>query len=964
VDGSASQIRTGRLHPVGESLKSGRPASRDVLSAVIRLGRSLVRFSSNPAWLAATAARLLALATDLLDSGKGSGEEPLVDGGQMLTRRLTKANLRSAMACLVLGTTVAAAQMIDTITVTPSTKTLEFGKKLQLKAQSSASGKSAVFDWSVDGVVGGNTSAGTINAKGLYTAPADTWHNRGITIAARNRATGASGSAQVVLVFLTPQVSSISPSKVEVGIAPLDIRGNWFTPDAVVNVAGKPVYTKWVSRTALLAYPVFQLSHGVRNQVVVQSPGTGKKSQPKFVTLKKPIMSGVKLSPSTLSIKAGQSVQFVAESSMMLSGKMYKWAVNGYPGGSEVLGEIDMYGMYTAPDLPTNPPTVTISATTMSTPAHAAASTVTITPAPPYVSAMFPLAVRPGAFTVRLRGKSFASNAIVNYNGQPASVTWENSRSLIVRGTAVFSASNRRATLQVVTPGQSDGTSNLKYLTILTDPANTNYKMTYPDAGRLLEQATFGPTTASLDRARELGANDWVTEQLNTIESAYPDPPADMMMRRDWTERVFAAHMLHSPDQLRHRMAFALGQLFVVSSNKVRDQVALTNWQRTLTHNAFGNFRQLLEEVTLNPAMAHYLDMANSEKASSDGLRSPNENYAREIMQLFSIGLVELNNDGSVKRDGAGKEIPTYTQETIKELSRVFTGWGFPQQPGTAFRWPTPAYYVGQLQPYEPVHDTGSKTLLRGFVIPAGGGVRSDTEAALDNIFNHPNVGPFLATRLLRHFVKSNPSPAYINRVASAFNDNGRGVRGDMGAVLRAILTDVEARDTALNANGGKLKEPILYFTSVARAVEAQLQSNAPFNAAITREVGQPLLESPTVFNFFMPGHRLDDVGLYGPEFQIFTPISTTARANWVFHLLNERFWRDMTISTEPYFYAANDPAYLLSLIDTNFFYKRMSPALRDEILDTVSRQSDDRGRRAMSALWLAVSSGEYLIQH
>lgn len=849
------------------------------------------------------------------------------------------------------------------VVVSPATKTLELGKKVTFQAR--ASGVSGKWAWSVNGVPGGNSTLGTINATGVFTAPADGGVGHTRTITATSVSTGRTGNAVVTLVFPPPQVSSISPSPARVGPQVLELSGKWFTRTSVVRIGGTQVPTEYLGRLILRAYPVFQVTDPAKVTIVVTDDAVvPRKSKPKTLTLKKPAMNGVKVAPATASLKGGQNVKFVAETQGMNSNMMkLRWAVNGIPGGNEVVGEIDEYGLYYAPDIPPNPPRVTVSATTTMQPEHAGIATIALLPPAPELHAVFPLGVRPGNFSITLRGRGFMPAASVLFNGQLLTTRWNSSKELVATG-AVTAGQTRAATVQVSNPGPPVESSIVIKLPILTDPNTTSYKTSWADAGRLLEQATFGPNVASIDRVRELGVENWIGEQLGAAEYLYPPLPADSMMRRDFTERMFASHMIQAPDQLRQRMVFALGQHFVISSNKVRDQLALLEWQKMLSANAFGNFRTLLEKVTLSSAMGRYLDLANSEKEDASRSIAPNENYARELLQLFTIGLVELNLDGTPKRDTSGNEIPTYDQARIVEFSRALTGWGYTLEPGRSFSWPTREYYAGPLVPYEPAHDTGAKTLLRGTVIPAGGGPRSDLTAVLDNVFNHPNVGPFVATRLIRHFVKSNPSPQYVARVASKFNDNGAGVRGDLKAVLRAILQDVEARDAASSLDAGKLKEPILLLTNVTRALDGQLIAGYEFKPVITREMGQPLLESPTVFNFFSPLNRIGDTGLYGPEFQIFTPVTATARSNWMFRLLNQNFWREVTVNTDPYVALAPDPTQLVNYVDSAFFYRRMSSELRTKIIDTISRQSDDRGRRAMSALWLSVASGEYQVQH
>ncbi|MFN7965632.1 MAG: DUF1800 domain-containing protein [Acidobacteriota bacterium] len=867
------------------------------------------------------------------------------------------------IALVTAASTLTAFSQTTTVRVSPSSKQVDIGRKAAFKAVVDGPGSRDGVDWYVDNVLGGNATVGFISPQGIYTG-GDTFNGRTVVVTARSKSTGVTGQANVLILFPPPVVSSVTPSHIKFGPQEVVIKGNWFLSSARVLVGGQPIPARRESRLEMRAWPIVTLNTPGKLSLVVENDvPSPRRSVPRVLIVSKPQVKGVKVSPASASLKGATEMKFVAEMMGMSNSAMFDWAVNGITGGDEIVGKIDEYGFYTAPDLPPTPATVQISATTMSKPAMAGAASVTILPPTPLLAAVFPLGVRPGTVGIALRGSGFMPGAQVLFNDQPLTTTWENSHALRVTIT-VPNGSARSANVQVVNPPPSNERSYVLKLPILTDPATTNYKASLQDAGRLLEQASFGPSTATIDQVRELGIEGWLDQQFQSVEYQYSELPQSMERQRDFVERSFSSHTMVAPDQLRQRTVFALGQLLVVSTNKVRDQRALLGWQRMLSANAFGNYRELLERVTLNPAMGKYLDLVNSEKASSDGTHSPNENYARELMQLFSIGLVELNLDGTPRLDGAGREIPTYTQSTITEFARALTGWGYAVEPGSGFTWPTREYYGAPLEPFEPMHDNNAKTLLRGTVVPAGGGVRSDLQAVLDNVFQHPNVGPFVSTRLIRHFVTSNPSPAYIGRVATVFNDNGRGTRGDLKAVIRAILLDPEARTPSTSANRGKLKEPILYFTSVARAFDGQLIAGMEFAPLVTQQVGESLLESPTVFNFFSPMHKVGDTGLYGPEFQIYSPVASVARNNWVFSLLNDSFWRSLRINTGPYVSSAGDPARLVDLINTNLFYQRMSPALRDELISTVAQQSDDPGRRAMSAIWLAVTSGEYLVQH
>ena len=318
------------------------------------------------------------------------------------------------------------------------------------------------------------------------------------------------------------------------------------------------------------------------------------------------------------------------------------------------------------------------------------------------------------------------------------------------------------------------------------------------EAYRVLNQATFGATEAEADRLIGMGIEAWIDDQLQQPASlqlphvqSLPRPPVANQLQDDRVD-IWFRNALHGPDQLRQRVAFALSEIMVVSqlSSLNNAPYGLASYYDMLAQNAFGNFRTLMEDVTLHPAMGVYLSMLGNEKPNVQLNIRPDENYARELMQLFTIGLVELNMDGTVRTDGNGNPIPTYTQEIIEGFAHVYTGWHFGGAPSFQQARQTDANQVVPMQLYPDFHDTGPKTLLGGQVIPAGQSGEQDLADALDNIFAHANVAPFISLQLIQKLVTSNPSPQYVERVAQVFENDGTGERGDLGAVVRAILTD------------------------------------------------------------------------------------------------------------------------------------------------------------------------------
>jgi uncharacterized protein (DUF1800 family) len=468
-------------------------------------------------------------------------------------------------------------------------------------------------------------------------------------------------------------------------------------------------------------------------------------------------------------------------------------------------------------------------------------------------------------------------------------------------------------------------------------------------AAHFLNQATFGPSPSDVAAVQAKGLEHWLQEQFLMPESAIPDGLNTSQVRA----QVFT-NMATAPDQLRQRMIFALSQIFVVSANKVGSGPELTPWMRLLSRNAFGNYRTLLREVTLNPTMGKYLDLAYSRRATRT--TSINENYAREMLQLFSIGLWELNQDGTVKGGGT----PTYGQDTIREFARALTGWTFPTQPGATPGSTNPQYFEGEMEPRPANHDNGSKRLFFGVTLPAGQPPQTDLENVIDVVFAHPNVPPFVATRLIRSLVKSNPSPAYIRRVADVFANNGQGVRGDLRAVLAAVLLDPEAR--TFTPDDGRLKDPVLHVIGLGRALNAEFRDVNAFMGVFSN-LSELVLTPTTVFSFYsplapLPGRR----DLFGPEFQIYPPALAIQRANFIYSLITNGYSSAFRIDLAPFTaVAANDTA-LVDRVNQALMFGTMSPQLRQIIIEATRAIPSNTTQRAQGALYLAAISSEFSV--
>ncbi len=420
---------------------------------------------------------------------------------------------------------------------------------------------------------------------------------------------------------------------------------------------------------------------------------------------------------------------------------------------------------------------------------------------------------------------------------------------------------------------------------------------------RFLDQATLGTNLSTLQAATSTGIKPWIEAQLQLPYA--PIFNEALQVQEQHGGEIEAAEFFHAlwwknvmtqPDLLRQRVVLALSEIIVVSDQPdllTDNGAAMASWYDMLLQHAFGNFRDLLYDVTLHPVMGSYLSHAGNRKADPSIGRYPDENYAREIMQLFTIGLYELNQDGSRKLDANGQPIPTYGNAEISAFARVFTGLNYDWQDLIEEGLYDPNTQADQLfqmiinfevtnfftpmRTHETEHDTGEKTLLKGTVLPADQTTLQDINGAIDNLFHHPNVGPFIGHLLIQRLVKSNPSPGYISRVAVAFNDNGQGVRGDMKAVIRAIYYDQEARNLyhMEDPAHGKMREPFVRFVKLMRAMNAADKSKSYWRSdlELQEDFGQRPFSSPSVFNFFLPDFQpqgpLSDQGLVAPEFQI-----------------------------------------------------------------------------------------------
>ncbi len=509
-------------------------------------------------------------------------------------------------------------------------------------------------------------------------------------------------------------------------------------------------------------------------------------------------------------------------------------------------------------------------------------------------------------------------------------------------------------------------------------------------AGRLLNQATFGPTTNDVFNVEKIGLSAYIDQQFAQpaylIPAAYtgPDTPPACPSLECLTEYYWWNDILFGQDQLRQRVAFELSKLFVVSAVGI-DPRYMPNYLNILSNDAFGNWLTLMHDVALSPAMGLYLNMGNS-TATASGQRA-NENFARELMQLFSIGTVQLNQDGSVKLGGNGQPLPNYTPDQVQNFALAYTGWTYANNDCTVpskanyYWYPNPPGQNCPMVSFASLHNTGAKTLMRGTVLPAGQSPQQDLDGALLNIFNDPSLPPFVSRRLIQSLVRSNPSPAYISRVAGTFINNGAGVRGDMKTVLKAVLLDPEARTldslTGSDPTSGKLRDPILWWASVMRGLGATSSATVPNVSVYEKIFGiwlSNLDELPhgedSVFSFYSPDFKLSN-GLYAPEFQnenvntlfwMTLHMQDAVQNSWSWNATQQsQFNLDLGPNSMWYQSAAQwGPTNFVNVLDALLLHGTMTQDMQQAIVNAI--KTDDTATMVRAAVYLIVTSPQYRV--
>jgi uncharacterized protein (DUF1800 family) len=673
-------------------------------------------------------------------------------------------------------------------------------------------------------------------------------------------------------------------------------------------------------------------------------------------------------------VRLGSTAQFTATVTNTANTSV-TWQVNGVTGGSSAAGTISATGLYTPPTtIPaTNPVTITAVSVAAPTVSNSASESVW-NPLPAVTSAVVSqnYGVTSGLLTII--GTGFVSGSQIQAAGAGVTTTLVSATEL--QATVPVGSGATTVSVDVVNPNPGSATSMV---------ANAQVQTSLQSAARLLDQATFGPTLPDIQNVQTIGLPAYLAEQFATPTTPEPDittPPPTLCatntipcQQAEWWQVALTA-----PDQLRQRVAFAMSEMFVISTNSDNAR-AVTAFQNTLANDAFGNFYTMMRDVTLSPGMGAYLNMLNSAKPT--GTEIANENYGRELMQLFTIGLDLLNQDGTLQLDVNGNPIPTYTEAQVQAFSRAYTGWTYATPGGTTTKFPnnTPDY-DDSMTAVESQHDMNAKTLLNGTTLPAGQSSSQDLTGALTNIFNHPNVGPFVCRQLIQHLVSSNPSAAYVSRIAAVFANDGTGTRGNLQAVVQAILLDPEARagDANPSYDGGHLREPLLYMTNVMRGLGFTFTGAGAGTGAeyyytpgnFTSALGEKPYTSGAVFNFFPPSYVIPGTTTNAPEFGIENTASAILRLTLADNLVYNRvtdFTVDLTATSALGMIASatgnatTDSTNLVNALANIFMHGQMPAQMQSDIVTHVATLTNIP-ERVRVATYLVITSSFYKVEH
>ncbi len=586
-------------------------------------------------------------------------------------------------------------------------------------------------------------------------------------------------------------------------------------------------------------------------------------------------------------------------------------------------------------------------------------------PTPVITSATATISVIGSTYLLDIRSTGLGPNPELLVNGNPVPTTQVSVDDL---QASLPVSSQSQISVQIENAGAGGTFSST------TTVGFTNALPSATAAARLLDQSTFGATDAAITQVQQSGFNVFLNQQFAAPPTLIPafsgQNPSYCADLNSCIRYFWWGVGLYGNDQLRQRVAFALSEMWVVSSLEA-SAYGMPQYLNVLSTDAFSNWYTLMKDVTLTPAMGSYLNMVNSFKPAGGAIA--NQNFAREMMQLFSIGTTSLNNDGTPVLDASGKPVLNYTQTQVDGFARAYTGWTYANPTGSPSNGPnwTPTFNA-PMTPVDSLHDMTAKPVLNGVTLPAGQTTQQDLEGALQNLFNHPSLPPFVCKQLIQHLVTSNPSPAYVSRVVSVFINDGQGVRGDMQAVVQAILLDPEARagdDGSINPTFGHLREPILWMTGSLRGLKATTAQSTlttyTFADLSAASLGQQPQASPSVFNFFTPNYQLPGTSTLAPEFQLEQTASALSRLNVGNAIVFSDWIGDFNIDFSGYWASllTPDPNALLDQLSRVFLNSQMSTQMRGSILTAIAGVPNPTDQVRM-AIYLVITSPQYKISH
>jgi uncharacterized protein (DUF1800 family) len=667
-------------------------------------------------------------------------------------------------------------------------------------------------------------------------------------------------------------------------------------------------------------------------------------------------------------VRLGGSAQYSAASGVV-------WSVNTITGGNASIGLISASGLYSPSSTIVPGKSVTIAAATAAKPIITSSLSVQVLNVLPILSSGSVTQSVPGSsFSLDVHGSGFlpASQLLAASTNVPARFI----SSTELQSTISVASGTTTLNVGILNPNAAQNSPVSQTLPVQAMPA-----VSLTEAARLLDQTTFGPTLSAINNLQQIGVAAYLAQQFATPTTRMPaigNPPVATCPDATYrcAQSSFWKNALTANDQLRQRVAFALSEIFVVSTDMVNART-IPSYHNLLADDAFGNFRQIINDVATSPAMGEYLNMLDSNRAPAGQIA--NENFARELMQLFTTGLILINAEGEPVLSAQQLPQPVFTEAEVQASARALTGWTYANPTGgvpTSFPNGLPNFDQ-PMRAIEVSHDTSQKTLLGGVTLPPGQSAEADLAGVIDSVFNHPNTGPFVCRQLIQHLVTGNPSPAYVGRVSAVFADDGAGVRGDMKAVIAAILNDPEARaaDTNPAEDGGHLREPILYFTGILRALQfTNVNSQGRYDIATsyTEPLGETPYGAESVFNFFPPGYVIPGTTINAPEFGQENTAAAMLRLNLADSIVRNHltsFLIDMSQTSvlgqiaSATGNAGVDSSNLVNALDILFTHAQMPAAMKTAIVAQAT-QLPVIGQRVRVATWLVISSNFYQIEH